>query len=53
MYAIRSYYAEYIPGTTEEKVLYVRYVRNNSAYGVNSFQDNGDGTITDLRNNFV
>ncbi len=41
-------YPEYIPGTTEEKVLYVRYVRNNPAYGENSFQDNGDGTVTDL-----
>jgi hypothetical protein len=28
-------------------LLYVRYVRNNSQYGKNLFQDNTDGTITD------
>jgi len=27
--------------------MYVRYVRGNSAYGRNDFQDNGDGTISD------
>ncbi|MFC1905261.1 DUF1566 domain-containing protein [Chloroflexota bacterium] len=26
---------------------FVRYVRGNSGYGINSFADNGDGTITD------
>lgn len=26
---------------------FVRYVRGNSSYGLNSFNDNGDGTITD------
>lgn len=27
--------------------LFVRYVRGNTAYGVNNFADNGNGTITD------
>lgn len=26
---------------------YVRYVRGNPNYGINKFQDNGDGTVTD------
>lgn len=26
---------------------YVRYVRGNASYGVNAYQDNGDGTVTD------
>ena len=26
---------------------YVRYVRENSSYGVNAFKDNGDGTVSD------
>ncbi len=26
---------------------FVRYVRDNTSYGVNSFLDNGDGTVTD------
>ena len=29
------------------KVNYVYFVRGNTAYGVNDFQDNGDGTLTD------
>lgn len=29
------------------KAFYVLFVRGNSAYGVNNFSDNGDGTITD------
>ncbi|QWB96633.1 DUF1566 domain-containing protein [Mycoplasmatota bacterium] len=28
--------------------MYIRLVRGNSAYGENIYQDNGDGTITDL-----
>jgi len=27
---------------------YARYVRGNDAYGINQFQDNGDGTISDI-----
>lgn len=30
-----------------EKKFFVLYVRNNPEYGVNKFNDNGDGTITD------
>lgn len=30
-----------------DKLLYVRYVRDNPEYGINDFYDNGDGTITD------
>jgi len=30
-----------------EKHFYVKYVRGNSNYGHNNFQNNGDGTITD------
>lgn len=29
------------------KTFFVLYVRGNNSYGVNDFQDNGDGTITD------
>jgi len=32
----------------QEKTYFVRYVRGNTAYGENSFVDNGDGTISDL-----
>ena len=35
------------PGQTEPKQFYVQYVRGNSTYGINDFQDNGNGTITD------
>jgi hypothetical protein len=28
--------------------LHVRYVRGNPSYGANDFQDNGDGTVTDV-----
>lgn len=30
-----------------EKLFYAFYVRGGSSYGVNSFSDNGDGTVTD------
>jgi len=30
-----------------QKKYYVLYVRGNTAYGTNSFADNGDGTVTD------
>ncbi len=35
------------PGGKDEKTFFVLYVRGNTAYGQNSFVDNGDGTITD------
>ncbi len=30
-----------------DKTFYVKYVRGNTAYGLNDYTDNGDGTITD------
>jgi PKD repeat protein len=33
---------------TSAQTNYVRYVRGNTNYGVNSFTNNGDGTISDL-----
>jgi hypothetical protein len=30
-----------------QKTFYVLYVRDNPAYGINQFKDNGDGTVTD------
>ncbi|WPD23883.1 MAG: DUF1566 domain-containing protein [Candidatus Electrothrix scaldis] len=41
-------YPERHPRSGEEKKLYVRLVRGNKEYGKNLFQDNGDGTISDL-----
>lgn len=32
----------------EDKKFFVIYVRGNPAYGINNFEDNGDGTVTDL-----
>jgi hypothetical protein len=41
-------YKKYLPPTwTEYNELFVRYVRGNELYGINSFVDNIDGTITD------
>jgi hypothetical protein len=34
-------------GSLAENKFYAYYVRGNPAYGVNSFTDNGDGTVTD------
>lgn len=34
-------------GPRREKKYYVMYVRGNSGYGKNDFNDNGDGTVTD------
>ena len=39
-------YPKSVPRRGEHR-MYVRYVRANSSYGQNDFQDNGDGTITD------
>jgi len=38
---------DYGLGLMGDKIFYVFYVRGNPAYGVNSFKDNGDGTLTD------
>jgi len=42
-------YPEYVPGTgsTVRQKMYIRFVRGNPFYGINSFADNGDSTITD------
>jgi hypothetical protein len=45
---IKGYPTGSMPGSTEDKGFYVLYVRGNSAYGINDFVDNGDGTISDL-----
>ena len=36
-----------MPGGREEKTFYVQLVRGPQGYGVSSFHDNGDGTVTD------
>lgn len=36
-----------------DKTFYVKYVRGNTAYGINSFVDNGNGTITDQATGFM
>jgi hypothetical protein len=36
-----------MPGQSEDKGFFVFYVRGNTDYGINSFVDNGDGTVTD------
>ncbi len=40
-------YPQYKGGGATENTMYVRYVRGNTKYGINSFTDNGDGTISD------
>ena len=40
-------YPKYNPGTSVPQDMYVRFVRGNTAYGVNNFVDNSDSTITD------
>lgn len=44
---IKGYPTEPMPGQSEGKGFFVLYVRGNTSYGINSFVDNGDGTITD------
>jgi len=44
---IKGYGIDPMPGQTEDKQFYVMYVRGNTEYGINDFEDNGDGTITD------
>lgn len=44
---IKGYPTGPMPGQTEDKQFYVMYVRGGNNYGINDFQNNGDGTITD------
>lgn len=44
---IKGYGIDPLPGQTEDKQFYVMYCRGNTSYGINDFEDNGDGTITD------
>jgi len=44
---IKGYGIEPKPTQPDGKLFYVTYVRGNSEYGINDFQDNGDSTITD------
>ncbi|MCF7793980.1 MAG: DUF1566 domain-containing protein [Candidatus Cloacimonetes bacterium] len=44
---IKGYPYGPMPGQTEDKQFYVYYVRGTENYGVNDFEDNGDGTTTD------
>ncbi|MBF0376826.1 MAG: DUF1566 domain-containing protein [Desulfamplus sp.] len=44
---IKGYGIDPMPGQTNGKTFYVKYVRGTSNYGVNSFNNNGNGTITD------
>jgi hypothetical protein len=44
---IKGYPADPMPGLGTAKTYYVLYVRGNTAYGVNDFANNGDGTISD------
>ena len=47
-------YPEYNPGNLSlAESNYVRYVRGNTNYGVNSFTNNGDGTVTDFSTGLV
>ena len=44
---IKGYPKDVLQGQSEAKRFYVLYVRGNQDYGINDFQDNGNGTITD------
>lgn len=41
-------YPKFDPRTKAAKKMYFRLVRGNSAYGINQFVDNKDGTVSDL-----
>lgn len=47
---IKGYPSEPIgpPGQQFEMTAFVRYVRDGNGFGENQYQDNGDGTVTDL-----
>lgn len=40
-------YPKYKKQTATDNTMYFRLVRGNEAYGINAFNDNGDGTVTD------
>ncbi|MDY0339955.1 MAG: DUF1566 domain-containing protein [Coriobacteriia bacterium] len=44
---IKGYGTSPKPKQPEGKGFYVYYVRGNTAYGINDYTDNGDGTVTD------
>ncbi|GAB5417536.1 MAG: hypothetical protein Crog4KO_08080 [Crocinitomicaceae bacterium] len=41
-------YPKVDPMTQQSNTLYFRMVRGNTSYGINNFQDNGDGTVSDI-----
>lgn len=41
-------YAKIVKKTNQPNKMYFRLVRGNTKYGINSFIDNGDGTISDI-----
>lgn len=41
-------YPKFKPGSSTTNSMYFRMVRGNTSYGLNSFVDNGDGTVSDL-----
>ncbi len=44
---IKGYPTDYVPELGAKKRYYGLYVRGNTAYGINDFANNGNGTITD------
>lgn len=44
---IKGYGTGPMPGQSEDKQFYIMYVREATDYGINDFEDNGNGTITD------
>ena len=50
---IKGYPTGPMPGQNVDKQFYVLYVRGNSEYGINNFEDNGDGTISDFATNLM
>jgi hypothetical protein len=44
---IKGYPTGPMPGQTVDKQFYVMFVRGNTSYGINSYQNNNDSTITD------
>ena len=44
---IKGYGTGPMPGSPDDKQFYVYYVRGNTQYGINDYQVNGDGTISD------
>lgn len=50
---IKGYPTGPMPGSNQDKGYYVLYVRGNTAYGINNFSNNNDGTITDNATNLM